>query len=105
VLSHALDIFEFGMQEWANDAAQLSGREKSERVEKFMPLLSAVTDPVVRNEAAQRIADAFRLEFETVWSRVRGKAGRSGQQPDRQRRHQGRPAEKFVLTAAVQGKG
>ena len=31
-------------------AAQLTGREKSERVEQFMPLLSAVTDPVVRNE-------------------------------------------------------
>ena len=66
VLSHALDIFEFGLREWAKDAASLTGREKSERVEQFMPLLSAVSDPVVRNEAAQRIADAFRLEFETV---------------------------------------
>ena len=37
-------------------------------------LLSAVSDPVVRNDAAQRIANAFRLEFETVWSRVRGRA-------------------------------
>ena len=53
---------------------KLTGREKSERVEQFVPLLSAVSDPVVRNDAAQRIADAFRLEFETVWSRVRGKA-------------------------------
>ncbi len=66
------------------DVAQLSGREKSERVEQFMPLLSAVTDPVVRNDAAQRIADAFRLEFETVWSRVRGKATSAAPQ-ERQR--------------------
>jgi DNA primase len=103
VLSHALDIFEFGVREWGSEVAQLSGREKSERVENFMPLLSAVTDPVVRNEAAQRIADAFRLEFETVWSRVRGKAG-APQQQERQMRAPIPNGEKFVLTAAVQGK-
>lgn len=104
VLSNALDIFEFGIAEWASDTAQLSGREKSERVENFMPLLSAVTDPVVRNEAAQRIADAFRLEFETVWSRVRGKAGAPQKQPERQLRAPIPSGEKFVLTAAVQGR-
>src|SRR3954451_5212193 len=74
VLGSASDIFTFGLREWASDAATLSGREKSERVELFMPLLSAVTDPVVRNDAAQRIADGFRLQFESVWSRVKGKA-------------------------------
>ena len=105
VLSNAMDIFEFGIREWAADASQLSGREKSERVENFMPLLSAVTDPVIRNEAAQRIADAFRLEFETVWSRVRGKAGHAQQQGvERQVRRPVPSGEKFVLTAAVQGK-
>src|SRR5688572_2704850 len=104
VLSNALDIFEFGIGEWASDAAQLSGREKSERVENFMPLLSAVTDPVIRNEAAQRIADAFRLEFETVWSRVRGKAGSQQKQSERQVRAPIPSGEKFVLTAAVQGR-
>ena len=103
VLSHAIDIFEFGLREWAHDAAQLSGREKSERVEQFMPLLSAVTDPVVRNEAAQRIADAFRLEFETVWSRVRGKAT-SGQPAEREKTAPQSTGEKFVLIAALQGK-
>jgi len=101
VLSNAGDIFEFGLREWASDAAQLSGREKSERVERFVPLLSAVTDPVVRNEAAQRIADAFRLEFETVWSRVRGKASAAPQQ-DRKLSAPQSTAEKFVLTAALQ---
>jgi DNA primase len=103
VLSHALDIFEFGLREWAKDAASLSGREKSERVEQFMPLLSAVTDPVVRNEAAQRIADAFRLEFETVWSRVRGKASASANS-ERQVSAPQTTGEKFVLIAAMQGR-
>ena len=104
VLSNALDIFEFGIGEWASDATQLSGREKSERVENFMPLLSAVTDPVVRNEAGQRTADAFRLEFETVWSRVRGKAAAPQRQAERQLRAPIPSGEKFVLTAAVQGR-
>lgn len=103
VLSNALDIFEFGLREWAVDASALSGREKSERVENFMPLLSAVTDPVVRNEAAQRIADAFRLEFQTVWSRVRSKASASVER-ERQVRVPVPSGEKFVLTAAVQGR-
>lgn len=103
VLSNASDIFDFGLREWAADVAQLSGREKSERVEQFMPLLSAVTDPVIRNEAAQRIADAFRLEFETVWSRVRGKASTGGS-GERQVRAPQATAEKFVLTAALQGR-
>ncbi|HEX8173445.1 MAG TPA: DNA primase [Thermoanaerobaculia bacterium] len=103
VLSHATDIFEFGLREWAADAAQLSGREKSERVEQFMPLISAVTDPVVRNEAAQRIADAFRLEFATVWSRVRGKASAAPQERTTRGPQLG-VGEKFVLIAAIQGK-
>lgn len=103
VLSTPLDIFEFGLREWGADAHQLSGREKSERVEQFMPLLSAVTDAVVRNEAAQRIADAYRLEFETVWSRVRGKAS-AKPQDERQKRLPPPTGEKFVLLAALQGR-
>ena len=102
LLGNATDIFQFGLKEWAADAAQLSGRVKSERVEAFVPLLSAVTDPVVRNDAAQRIADAFRLEFEVVWSKVRGKA-----QPmltERQVVRSVPHGEKFVLRAALQGR-
>jgi DNA primase len=55
LLGNATDIFEFGLGEWAGDVAKLTGREKSERVEQFVPLLSAVSDPVVRNDAAQRL--------------------------------------------------
>lgn len=102
VLSNAMDIFAFGLREWGTDVAQLSGREKSERVGLFMPLLSAVTDPVVRNEAAQRIADAFRLEFETVWSKVRGKAAAAP--AERRVSAPQNTAEKFILQAALQGR-
>jgi len=102
LLSNATDIFEFGLGEWAGDVAKLSGHEKSERVEQFMPLLSAVSDPVVRNDAAQRIADAFRLEFQTVWSRVRGKASTAPQ--ERERSAAMGTGQTFVLRAAFQGK-
>ena len=102
VLSSATDIFEFALRQWVGDVNKLTGREKSERVEAFVPLLSAVADPVVRNDAAQRIADAFRLEFDVVWSRVRGKA--TSQPGLRQVVRPIPSGEKFVLTAAIQGR-
>jgi DNA primase len=102
VLANADDVFQFGLKEWGTETAALSGREKSERVERFVPLLNAVTDPVVRNDAAQRIADAFRLEFETVWSRVRGRAPAAA--AERQTPSPQMSAEKTILTAALQGK-
>lgn len=102
ILGNATDIFEFALKEWASDVSKLTGREKSQRVEAFVPLLGAVVDPVIRNDAAQRIADAFRLEFETVWSRVRGKASA----PPAERQYAGSmsSAEKWILRAALQGK-
>jgi DNA primase len=102
LLGAAGDIFAFALRQWSGDVASLSGREKSERVEAFVPLLTAVVDPVVRNDAAQRVADAFRLEFDTVWSRVRGKA----QAPlaERQNSAPGATAEKMILAAALQGR-
>jgi DNA primase len=102
VLSNATDIFTFALTQWGADIAGLSGREKADRIELFVPLLSSVNDPVVRNDAAQRIADAFRLEFETVWSRVRGKA-QTGL-VDRQVSGRESSADKTVLIAAIQGK-
>src|SRR5438128_835561 len=102
LLGHATDIFDFALKEWAGDVTRLTGREKSDRVEAFVPLLGAVNDPVIRNDAAQRIADAFRLEFETVWSRVRGKAAAPGQ--ERQKSAPQSSAEKWILRAALQGK-
>jgi DNA primase len=102
LLGSATDIFQFGLKEWASNVAQLSGREKSERVEHFVPLLSAVTDPVVRNDAAQRIADSFHLEFDVVWSRVRGRAQTA--QAERQVSAPANSAEKVILAAALQGR-
>jgi DNA primase len=103
LLGNATDIFEFALKEWAGDVSKLTGREKSERIEAFVPLLAAVTDPVVRNDAAQRIADAFRLEFETVWSRVRGKSS-APRALERQPSMPGATAEKTILALALQGK-
>ena len=103
LLGNATDIFDFALKEWAGDVSQLTGREKSERIEGFVPLLGAVTDPVVRNDAAQRIADAFRLEFETVWSRVRGR-GAQRAPVERQPSMPGASAEKTILAMALQGK-
>lgn len=102
LLGNATDIFQFGLKEWATGTAQLSGREKSERVEHFAPLLSAVVDPVVRNDAAQRIANAFHLEFDVVWSRVRGKA--QAGPAERQVSAPSASAEKVILAAVLQGK-
>ena len=102
ILGNATDIFEFALREWATDVTKLTGREKSDRIESFVPLLSAVTDPVVRNDAAQRIADAFRLEFDVVWSRVRGRAV---SQPAVREPVRAVPSgEKFILMATVQGR-
>src|SRR5260221_1692271 len=102
VLGNATDIFEFALREWAVDVTKMSGAEKSERVERFVPLLSAVSDPVVRNDAAKRIADAFRLEFETVWSRVRGRAAaRPEAEPRRQAALADGGAEKSLLRLAL----
>ena len=102
VLGNAKDIFDFALKEWATGAAQMNGREKSEHVERFIPLLSAVVDPVIRNDAARRIADAFRLEFDVVWSRVRGRAQQAA--PERQASAPSASAEKMVLTALLQGR-
>ena len=104
LLGNATDIFDFALKEWAGDVSQLTGREKSERIEGFAPLLGAVTDPVVRNDAAQRIADAFRLEFETVWSRVRGRGAQRAPENAPAPRTPGASAEKTILAMALQGK-
>jgi DNA primase len=106
VLGNATDIFDFALREWAVDVGKMGGREKSEKVENFVPLLSAVSDPVVRNDAAQRIADAFRLEFETVWSRVKGRAAQPSGREGMQTRQvaPGATAEKTLLTVALQGR-
>ena len=102
LLGNASDIFTFALKQWATDINQLSGREKSERVDRFVDLLNAVNDLVVRNDAAQRIADALRLDFDSVWSRVKGKAQASI--AERQVSAPAASGEKTILIAAIQGR-
>jgi DNA primase len=101
LLGNPTDIFHFALAEWAGDSSQMTSRRKSELLDDFVPLLSAVSDPVLRNDAAQRIADALRLEFETIWSRVRG---RSTAVRERQAVAPNATGEKTLLAAAIQGK-
>lgn len=70
-LSNATDIFEFALGRLAPSPAQLSSQQKGEAVETITGLLASVDDPVTRNDAAHRVADHLRLEFETVWQRIR----------------------------------
>jgi DNA primase len=100
VLANASDVFRFALTEWAPSPASMSPQEKSGAVESFVGLLTSVSDPVVRNEAAQLVADALRLEFETVWSRVRP---RSGGPVERALSSPVATGEKMILRAMLQG--
>jgi DNA primase len=84
-LARAEDIFQYSLNRWAANVTTMTSREKSELLDLFLPLLSSVADPVVRNDAAQRVADRLRLEFDTVWSRMklqRGDPSRSTAVPE-----------------------
>jgi DNA primase len=75
VLGNARDLFEFALELWAPPGKTLATDEKKEALGVIEPLLSAVADPVVKNDAAQRIADRLGLQFETVWSGVKRSRG------------------------------
>lgn len=77
LLGNAADLFDFALAEWAPNPSQLSSFEKNEKLDQFLLLLSTVADPVMRNDAAQRVADGLRLEFDTVWSRLSTRPGRA----------------------------
>lgn len=101
LLGNAVDVFDFALQRLAPNPAALSGREKSERLDTIGGLLASVSDPVVRNDAAQRVANGLRLEFETVWSKIRGPVRSSVVEP--QTRAPISTSEKQLLGAAVRG--
>src|SRR4029077_7904598 len=101
LLGNATDIFEFALQEWAGDLNQMTSQEKTAKVEAFAPLPRPVADAVGRNDAPPRIARGFLLQFETVWSRVRGK---TAQKLERTAVRAVPTGEKLVLIAAIQGK-
>ncbi|HVR43058.1 MAG TPA: DNA primase [Thermoanaerobaculia bacterium] len=80
LISRAGDVFDFALGRIAPSPAAMRGAEKSEAVEALAPLIAAVADPVMRNDAAQRVADRLGLEFSSVWSRVRGGGGGGGRE-------------------------
>jgi DNA primase len=71
-LGEAKDLFTFALDEAVPNPAALTTREKTEKLEILLPLLQA-TSGIARNDAAQKIADWLRLEFEIVWSRTRAR--------------------------------
>lgn len=101
LLGNASDVFDFALQRLAPNPAALSGREKSEKLDTIGGLLSAVSDPVIRNDAAQRVANGLRLEFETVWSKVRGPVRTS--MPEPKAREPISTTEKQILGAVLRG--
>ncbi|MHB0971269.1 MAG: toprim domain-containing protein [Thermoanaerobaculia bacterium] len=101
LLGNASDVFDFALQRLAPNPSALSGREKSEKLDTISGLLAAVSDPVIRNDAAQRVANGLRLEFETVWSKVRGPVRTSVPEP--KTREPISTTEKQILGAVVRG--
>jgi DNA primase len=99
LLGSARQVFDYALERWVTSRGALNSEEKSEAVEKFVPLLAAMTDSVVKNDNAQRLADALRLQFDAIWNRVRGKKETA---PERVRTAEGSNAEKFVLSAILQ---
>jgi DNA primase len=105
ILGNATDIFEFALREWAGDVSKMSAQEKSRRVESFIPLVEAVTDPLVRKLAIARIADQFGVPADGVEPKVRAKAHTAADNDLRLPRTPAyRDAEKMILRAAFQRK-
>lgn len=100
-LAAATDVYRFALEPLRGTARAMSTREKMDIADEFIPLLNASVDRVAQNDGAQRVADVLGLEFDAVWSRVRGKVKGDF---DRQPVASGSTAEKMILTAAVQGR-
>ena len=101
-LANAEDVFQHALNRWSGNPAGMSSREKSDVMEQFVPLLDSVSDPVIKNDAAQRIADRLRLEFDTVWSRIRGHRAEAPR-PGRVQSEGVSTGEKEVLRAILNG--
>lgn len=73
-LGMAEDVIDFALRLKAANPSGMAGDEKTQVLDQLVPILAAIPDPVLRNDAAQRAADGLRLEFDAVWPRVRGTA-------------------------------
>lgn len=75
-LGEANDVVEFALRNWAAQPSGMTSEEKGKVLDQVVPIIAAIPDPVVRNEAAQKTADGLRLEFDAIWPRVRGTGAR-----------------------------
>lgn len=103
VLGHAEDLFDFALDLEAPGGAAMSTEDKKQALDKLEPLLSAVADPVAKNDAAQRVADRLGLQFETVWSSIRRSSGSRTEPVESTRTRPVSSGEKRVLRALLAG--
>lgn len=103
-LSETTELIDFALNAWVPDPASLTSAEKAQKLDALSPLLASMQG-VLRNDAAQRVADWLRLQFDVVWSRLRTTGSlvrqteptRSGATPTRNVN-----GEKHLLAAIVQ---
>lgn len=103
-LGTAADVIDFALANWAADARSMDGETKSQVVEQLTPLLAALPDPVIRNDAAQRTADALRIDFEAIWPRLRGRAQAAVREEPTAQASGVLSGEKVVLRELIQGR-
>ncbi len=103
-LSGTTELIDFALAAWIPDPAALTSSEKVQKLDALTPLLVSMQG-VLRNDAAQKVADWLRLQFDVVWSRLRS-SGSSVRQPEpaRSGATPGRNVngEKHLLAAIVQ---
>lgn len=103
-LSETTELIDFALSAWVPDPGALTSSEKAQKLDALTPLLASMQG-VLRNDAAQKVADWLRLQFDVVWSRLRssGSVVRQGE-PTRSGAVSNRNVngEKHLLAAIVQ---
>ena len=102
LLSSAPDVLDFALGRLAPNPKAMQGSEKSEAVDAMVPLVAAIADPVMRNDAAQRMADRLSLEFSSIWSRIRTGGGGPAARSEKSTSAPVSGGEMAVLRALVQ---
>ena len=104
-LGEANDIIEFALRNWAAQPSAMTTEEKVRVLDQLVPIIAAIRDSLVRNEAAQKTADGLRLEFDAIWPRVRGTAPVSGGRDEVSANASGvMSGEKVILRELVHGR-
>lgn len=103
-LSSTTELIDFALSAWIPDPGALTSSEKARKLDALTPLLASMQG-VLRNDAAQKVADWLRLQFDVVWSRLRSSGGFARQtEPTRSGPTSNRNVngEKHILAAIVQ---